>query len=538
MNEWLPKSWLFEVYDVQSSTIVESFTLILPPQSHSQKEPQRVSITKTFDDSFIDDYGPDNRQITIRGFSGTAHAFPTYQTTSPSSNRFTNAVQATGSSVGYTQQEAFIAFRNKIMRYKEGTSFENLALRVYNLHDEEAYEVTLLDFTLDRTADSPWRYPFTILLFVNKDILSPKVAKVESVFTPIDLKAWDSAATDLDSKLDDVSTLMEKIAAVQTAILRIREAITAIRNKVTIVANYALTFAQIPLWAVRQLVDELSVINRNAASLYTQGVLTINQYANLSSYMQSAIDTNLRLWGAAIQSNRQGLQAVNGPPKSVLPPPVTSVNILAANAELLASVDSEQSQLTFNSFIPYTVQGNETLQDIALKTLGDSALWDYIAQINGLSSNSSVVGGMLIVLPSIASVDSANLNIVRRDVQDDPLGIDIYINENGNMSVESDIRTVEGKANVIQALNNRISTPLGHNIKDVAYGLSSNIGKAGDILARKYIRMSVIAALLSEPRVRSVETVDVQPTADVIQVAYSVSLVSVDQKVASTVSLL
>ncbi len=79
----LSKSWLFEVVNTKTKQIVNSFTLILPPQSYTIREKQRVSITKTFGNAFIDDYGPDNIEITIKGISGTAHVFPTYRPKGP-----------------------------------------------------------------------------------------------------------------------------------------------------------------------------------------------------------------------------------------------------------------------------------------------------------------------------------------------------------------------------------------------------------------------------------------------------------------------
>ena len=53
----LSKSWLFEIVDKETKDIIESFTLIMPPQSLTIKEPQRTSITKTFGNVFVDDYG-------------------------------------------------------------------------------------------------------------------------------------------------------------------------------------------------------------------------------------------------------------------------------------------------------------------------------------------------------------------------------------------------------------------------------------------------------------------------------------------------
>ena len=85
MKEWLSRSWLFEVVDIVSEIVEKSFTLVLPPQQYSIKEKARVSITKTFGNAFIDDYGADNIEITIKGISGTSHVFPTFDTSGKAS---------------------------------------------------------------------------------------------------------------------------------------------------------------------------------------------------------------------------------------------------------------------------------------------------------------------------------------------------------------------------------------------------------------------------------------------------------------------
>ena len=88
-DRFLAKSFLFAVVDSETENIETSFTLVVPPNAYSIKEPHRVSIIKTFGNAFIDDYGPDNIQLVIKGISGTAHAFPTFKTDNKSAGAST-----------------------------------------------------------------------------------------------------------------------------------------------------------------------------------------------------------------------------------------------------------------------------------------------------------------------------------------------------------------------------------------------------------------------------------------------------------------
>jgi hypothetical protein len=225
------KSWLFEIVNKDSKEIVESFTLILPPQAYSIKEPQRVSITKTFGNAFIDDYGPDNIQITIKGISGTVHAFPTFQTSGVSKD-FTDValtstnIESDQSNYGYTGRTAFYKFRNTIMRYKDTEGWENNELRVYDLADEQAYKCILLEFALDRNSDKPLHYPFTISLFVYER-LDQQTSKGAAIDIAADPETSLTAALNI---LSAMNIMFQNVATVVAAIAKVTESTESLRN--------------------------------------------------------------------------------------------------------------------------------------------------------------------------------------------------------------------------------------------------------------------------------------------------------------------
>lgn len=146
-------------------------------------------MTKTFGNVFIDDYGPDNLQIVLKGISGTTGIFPTYRAKGPNLGSTTELAAASAAAFGappvegYDAKAAFYTFRDSIMRYKNNfaDNFEQKELYVYDLNDQQVYKCILLDFTLDREQRRPFYYEFTISLLVYADMTTKKAYNINQL---------------------------------------------------------------------------------------------------------------------------------------------------------------------------------------------------------------------------------------------------------------------------------------------------------------------------------------------------------------------
>lgn len=288
----LSKSWLFEIVDRQSGVIQESFTLIFPPQSLSIKEPQRVSITKTFGSVFVDDYGPDNIQITLKGISGTTQVFPTFTTTGRQSN-FTDiaaavsgASQAASNSLGYTGKNAFYTFRNNIIRYKDRSSWEQTELRVYDLADEQAYKCVLLDFSLDRNSDSPLRYPFTISLFVYDKLDKVKIKPGVVVNISRDPTA---ALNDIDNSIGVLEQLYRDVLEAQNQIALVKSVVLELRTRIARQLGEVAQFLTSPLNITKNLIDIGISTGGVLYDAFLAGRFTFERYAGAVELFQDII---------------------------------------------------------------------------------------------------------------------------------------------------------------------------------------------------------------------------------------------------------
>lgn len=531
LSKPVSKSWLFEI--VEEGRIVESFTLILPPQSYSIKEPQRVSITKTFGNAFVDDYGADNIQITLKGISGTAHVFPTF-ITQGAAKEFTDVALAanqaaqTRSTSGYTGRDAFYLFRNKIMRYKDYDGWDKKELRVYDLADEQSYKCVLLDFTLERNSDNPLRYPFVISLFVYErlDKTKTKAKSINISENPI------TALNDVDSLLDSLDNAYQGIQRIINGVSMVKARALELRTRWNIALGQVTGVLTSPLDITKNFIDSGFALLGIAYDTYKAGQYTFERYMGASEMIRQTLNKGLKVYGYQISEGWQrvrkltvdgdsGVEAVEGASTT---DPITSHQRI-----------SNPVSYTYSGLISYTVQGSDTLQQIAKTQLGDETLWPYIASVNNnISSNSDLVAGEYIFIPVQVNVDEGTRKeqfIFTEDTARDPYGCDLALDSDGNLIIRenNDFALVCGIENIKQAIDLRLNTEIGSLIKQSAYGISAQAGFAGSDMAVRYLKMAIRNTLIQDPRIDSVDNVIVALDADALRISMSVSVVGYEK---------
>jgi hypothetical protein len=540
-DSFLQKSFLFEIVNSKTETILESFTLIMPPQSYSIKEKQRVNITKTFGNAFIDDYGPDNLEITIKGISGTSHVFPTFQTVGSSTGQDTFSRNETilnntneSANKGYRGREAFYYFRDKIMRYKDaGNDFDQKELRVYDLADEQAYKCVLLEFSVDRSSDQPLRYPFTISLFVYARYGSKEISNLKAIDVGKNpTNSLDNINESMDS-LDKNFPLLKNIQKIKNQINKVMNQAKLLRAKFNSWLTTGRNILESPLLAVKTLIDGITILGGFIYDAYTQGKMLLTDYAKASETIKNQLRESLAIYGFTIQEGSK--QAKNnyvehykGMDYSTNPTnPVPKAALIA---------------FSYSGLNMYTVSAGDTLQTLAQKYLGSSALWPNIASVNPtINSNSDLVVGHTIYIPVISDSVSDNKDsfILTEDSLRNPYGADIRLDSNGNIILQesNDVSIINGIDNVLQSIDVRLRTQVGSMLKQTAFGLIGNIGMAGTSMALSYIRMNFKNALIQDPRIINVSNVGVGIDGDTIRLSATIKLVGMDITLPVTTTL-
>jgi len=541
-DTFLSKSFLFEIVDSATENILESFTLVLPPQSYSIKEKQRVNITKTFGNAFIDDYGPDNLELTIKGISGTAHVFPTFQTkgASQGSNTFATAIKlvpqsgtslsgkSAGTGVnpttGYRHKEAFYYFRDKIMRYKDQPDYDKKEMRVYDLADNQAYKCVLLEFSVDRSADKPLHYPFTISLFVYARFGSKNISKAKSIkIGKNPLNALDNLLIAMNS-LDKNFPLFKAIQKIKNQVARVTNQIALLRAKFNNWLTKGRSILESPLILTKQVIEGLTELAGIVYDSYKQGKMLVDDYVNATETIRNQIRESLALYGYAIQEGSQQS-------KTAYMDTYTGIDYLSVPST--PSPMSARSSFSYSGLNYYTVKGEDTLQSIAQAMLGDESLWPYIASVNdNIISNNDLVVGEEIYVP--VANDNAALTkdtfILTEDTQRDPYGADIRLDSDGNMVLQesNDVALISGIANVLQSVDVRLKTQVGSMIKQTAFGLMSGVGMAGTDAALSYVKMNLQNSLIQDPRIIDVSNIKVRFNKDSIELGADIKLVGMD----------
>ena len=550
------RSFLFEIIDSKTQKIKESFTLVMPPTHVSVSEKQRVTVTKTFGNVFVDDYGPDNPEIVIRGFSGTSHAFPTFQTKGVyvPNNVVLTTVQAftagqTASS-GYTHQTAFYAFRDTIMRYKgivdkTDPDYYKYILRVTDLYDEQVYDCVLLGFNVERTPERPLYYPYTINLFVYG--MPCNAGNMTATPIPVGGNITDLLAA-IDNAMSWFTKAFAYVQAVKNSVAIIQNTVSLMAAKFNTYMTMAKTMATSPLDLTKQCLDLIGTFSTTVDSAKTNYKMTKDAWANAKEMIHQTYRDNLALYTEAIyggqtQKNESidyagGMSILTG--AALATSAAISKDIGTQPATKKTNVQSYQ----YTGVKEYTVRTEDTLQSIALRELGDSSLWPYIASANKILDNTELQTLETIYIPLSSRVASVQKKkdsfILTEDPARNPYGVDIRVDSASGdivMGDNNDVSVIGGLSNIQQAIDLRFSTPLGSMIKQTGFGIMAQVGEPGIDITIRYLRMNIAQAVMSDPRIKAVKNIGLDVSGDTITASMDVDVIDYDQSLPVEVTL-
>ena len=217
-----------------------------------------------------------------------------------------------------------------------------------------------------------------------------------------------------------------------------------------------------------------------------------------------------------------------------LEPTITMFNQLAS--ELPPSAIPQSAANTKSmvggdvTVIDHVVQGFESLKDISEKYYGPMTgvgLAQFLATYNdiaisweGTSSSSKLVEGSKLKVPLIGAEALGSIPGATP-----PYGVDLKLSEDGDLILNADdsLRLVSGVPNFLQALKLRLTTPQGEASAFPNYGLPATVGKRSSASAVGMAAASVRTQVLSDPRTKEVEDVEVIDDGDHLMVRCDVT---------------
>lgn len=258
---------------------------------------------------------------------------------------------------------------------------------------------------------------------------------------------------------------------------------------------------------------EVSNVIYNFASGLTSSALSL-QYLYNQSYSLPAtfIAANANSLALGLISNQQSIIARNA--------------LLSFSSAFQQAIMASEGPTIQAPIQTTTVLGNETLQDVAARTLGNFELWEQIAAINNIIPGTNVTAGTQLFLPPISAPNqtavSYAVNVLGRDLNIGPT--------NETMPPWSgDFQTILGTNNLIFALGRRLQTTLGDLVFHQNYGsrIPPEVGSVQTVQTAGQIAAFGKSCLLSDPRVSSVSNVTVSSGQSLQEILFQATVIPI-----------
>jgi len=160
----------FEIHTEGNRKVVTRHTLLLNPQSLTQAEQAKVSVTQTLGGAYVTDFGEGLQQVTIAGTTGYKQR---YNADGELRDGF----------------EEFVHFRNEVYRKFVKTNDPDYMMFWYNWEDKEYYRIQPISFRLQRSVSESllyrYEFVFTCLNEATKGYTSPEIANPNLDFISI-----------------------------------------------------------------------------------------------------------------------------------------------------------------------------------------------------------------------------------------------------------------------------------------------------------------------------------------------------------------
>lgn len=521
-------SWLLEFNE--NGVTKDVFTFSVSPQSEEFTFPQRINETKTFGGSVVDDYGNDSVKISFSGSTLNQEVKRIYRGN-------LNEVTKNG------EQEIFY-LRDLMKEWGKQEKLRGKTVYLYHLggskqgHVQKWWLVYPQDLKISRSKDQPLAYNYSISF-----LAAPEGEKRFNYETKTD------NYTDTIKLIADINAWCENVAKYTDTLANAATYIENIRNHVAKVSDLVDAFYNMTngyFNSTMQIIEDSIGLSKDSYKLIKRGTM------GLASALWSEIT---QLAGAVIEATNY----------------LINLPILATNDFLLMcqefNMTTEELEDTWKTFVydlvnysnnmqatvkkyfknenytidPGTQNGNaddipegsdsvktvygtlsvkakdsDTWDSLANQFYGNADLAALLAYYNSSSNDNDLKAGKNIYIPILSKTESVSANNEVYNLPDikDNYGSDFALTSSGDFDLSfGDINFVNGTQNLTQAIGNRLSTTMGARIRDVVYGIRSNVGSANSA-SNVFIVSSVEQTLLADPRVKSIESIEYKGDGD------------------------
>lgn len=502
------KAYLLEFY--QGDSFKECFSFCLPPQNEQITLPQKVYETKTYDGSVIDDYGNDIESLNISGSTHNTEVRTIYL----ENNKETDV----------TGEEEIFILKDLLMKYGKRDKLidKHVFLRDLSSPYYKNWEVFPKELRIERSKDSPFSYNYSFSLLAQRwNYQEPwrKKSWLELLMELLDayLSKLMKILELIQQGMEYFEQAMEIINTIKTAIAKVEG---LIQEYVAVISGYIEGAANL----INEVVGLGDYVLNLPARIYSMGVDVFNSTKELlkacnnlknwvrgcGSEFTKSIDLVTKQYNASGQEvldewNKLTNQMCQGAEQ------LHATCIMATTNNSILTVPGGEESDTVRVAYGFTeriLKDNDTWDDIAYEVYGDATLGTFLSFTNGSladDKSSKIVAGKKIYLPILEETQSLSSNEVYNEPGIvDNYGNDIGVSDGGDFTViNGDLDPTSGSKNLTQALMNRLSTSIKSRIRNVVYGIRTNVGDSLEF-ANNYLASSIHETVMMDPRVREI----------------------------------
>lgn len=524
----MPGKSKFQIYRFElvkgRSFVLDTFNLVLPPQTLSYDGRYRDSVMKTFEGTHVDVQGMDNEVIKLSGTVGGKRAR-----------------RGWGKSKGteLTNVAAIKYFRDKIWKYPDNPKYrrfwKQLHIKFYDIDLSEVRWVHIDNVVLTRDKAQPFWWFYSISMI---DTGEPR---------------FDTPSFGLFNTLAEYK---QKLQGVVDAVQELTDKVVAFTDLVDAYADTAFGFADATVQAVTNVTTSLrelsnAIINaperllerlndtitgfRDAADELDL-LIVDNSHFNgkeYGEYLRSLLEEtreNARLTarefaqiGARNQSEavQQGILNTSVPDEEPdvvdqPPTPIVTKSTQKFVPQPVAIVDGQQ-----DSVEQHVVVEGETLEKIALELYGNADMAQVLAALNNLQGSFLSVGTVLLCPVYREQSEIPDNLVIAEDGND--FGRDVGLTEQGMLQVSStgDLLTVTGWTNIVLVVRNILARLPGTLPSNELFGFDVEqvVGAAGTGDLYGLIEVKIREALLQDPRIADIAEFEYRVEKDAVRVS-------------------
>lgn len=522
--------FLFEVWPTKVKPS-SSFVLPVNPENLRKTQLPRTTVTQTVGGAWEDNFGLGLPKWTLQGTFG-------YLGTKPGGNAKTiKGVDAYGWQIFKEIEGAILGLYEMYGTYSNGgttvsTSSRKPELRFYNFSDLDYWAVQVNRFEVSRSIQRRHLYTYTLDMTGLRQLdTASKITVVLDTYTPQtvspgrtldDSPSVRGGTATAGKTLPDSAPLAKEFAAWRSVLTGYQKALgvsgQAITQYDTVMANLNLLVASVGFF--RQGISDAI---RAPVEILDDSLTTVDNLLATIESVQTIPDEFI----VAVRDVKRTLLAFNlhrnlfQDPTATLPSDLQAVSVEMMTASKIA-MDNPETTL-FGSTegteegntTEVTVLGSDTLETVAHRYMGDSGQWQRLALLNDLAYPYDLVAGQKILVPMTGAGALAILGQTTEEFYNKAFGSDEYLDKDGlhQASSTGGLSSLVGISNLEMQLSHLLNTSRGEltEIGHPDYGclLPSLIGRAGIDLWFERAKVEARSALLSDPRIDRVSSLDI-----------------------------